>query len=271
MKAKLRALFSLAVRFVAVRMFKPVLIALSRRAPIFAIASRDAAFAVESEQLHRPPDRVLERYDNDEIGGYAIKTVNDDDELLRTQEGYIIPDIDKILRLEKIQKVVEVGVASGLTIEYLAKRHKDIQFTGIDFSVSHAAQRTADLPNVSMVRGYANDKIDEIDLDNALIFASSTLTIFLPEELRIFLNKCFNNGVTWVAINEPVWFQFRIDRNATKGRSAHMEYICWWHQYPGYLREAGFNVDSLRRRKVGEKPPFLYDRYAYIITARRSA
>ena len=266
-KGRCKLRISLVIRFVVIRLFKPCLMFAIRKSPIVGVACRDSIYSVEFENTERPPDKVLERYNNDELGGYGTKKL-ECNPISESREVNSLYEIQKVIDNHKPKRVVEIGVASGLAFEILARKNTQTPFVGIDFNTTNIATKTKDLSNVEFYSGYANDKLIDIDLEGSLVFATSTLTCFLPNELRRFMQLCQEKKVEWIIVNEPVWFQFSMHKNARHGKSRHMEYVCWWHEFPGYFWEFGFKTITLSRYKVKKEVP-IHDRYAYVVVARR--
>lgn len=146
--------------------------------------------------------------------------------LLQQQRCLSIPLIEKSLG----DINVEIGTGNGEVIKYLAEKHPDKLFIGTDLFLKDMPR----LPNLKFIKGYPLD----IEIAGALLFVNSTFMMLAPRELIKYLKLDFKT----IIINEPNWGGYR-QRNNHKAVSYHMEYTNWFHNYCGYLRQAGYRIE----------------------------
>lgn len=78
-------------------------------------------------------------------------------------------------------------------------------------------------------------------LKGDILFASSTFYAFTPKELKRYLRQARNNCFSQIILNEPGWAGY-IQYNNALVISRHIEQSVWYHNYCGYLREAGYDI-----------------------------
>ena len=122
----------------------------------------------------------------------------------------------------------------------MGRKYKNKKFEGIDFNI-RAANENNKFQNTNFVRGYALDILIENPIKYNLLYFNSTLTILL-KELEAYLNACFNNGIENILINEPCWAGVKPDKRMNS-YSLPPE-LTWFHNYPSYLTDAGYIIDS---------------------------
>jgi hypothetical protein len=202
--------------------------------PLATLAS-DFAFSQANADTARLSTRAIEQYSDDSLLGYGdAEWSKGGSTLAEQQRGLILPLIEKALDVPKT--VIEVGTGNGDVIAYLAERFPSSRFIGIDFSVKTAAAKHQ-RPNLSFVAGYALDVLDGIAAD--ILFASSTFVVFPPKEFAAYLAKAPRE----IILSEPTWGGFE-QRNDSAAISHHMEGACWFHNWAGYLRAAGYEIVS---------------------------
>jgi hypothetical protein len=191
----------------------------------------------------RISDIAIEQYTKDESYGYNSKEYLKGGKTLEEQQrGLILPLLEKKLSDVNIKKVCEIGTGNGDIIGWLGKKYKDKEFEGIDFFI-RAANENNKFENTNFIRGYALDILIDNPVKYNLLYFCSTLIIFTPKELEAYLNACFNNGIENILINEPCWAGVKPDKRMNS-YSVHLEGAAWFHNYPSYLIDAGYIIDS---------------------------
>ena len=192
-------------------------------------------FTLDHANDDRPHDKTLTRYDNAEIGGYAESLSPKDIEnepRFATVANYL---------KGKSGKVLDIGCASGDFIAYLKEKY-GFDVEGIDFSVNIAKQKYRDIP---FREGYFRDMDWQCDI---AVFIS-TATCFTPKELEATIKLCGERGVGTIVFSEPFWWAQPLSTKSKKPHSTHAKYICWNHDYCGYLNTNGYETVHLERVK----------------------
>jgi hypothetical protein len=189
----------------------------------------DAYLQMKDED--RVPPFILLHYDGPSVGGYG-EIGHIGGKLEGSQRSRIIPLVEEAVGKEKVGGCVEVGTGNGDVLLSLARKFPDVGFTGIDFNVDNA-NRQPDRPgNVRFVAGYALELLPDLKPD--LLYMSSTTVVFTPREVQIY----FSMGIPNIVISEPTWAGY----DYTQPGSALLEPTMWYHNFPQYLREAGYTI-----------------------------
>jgi hypothetical protein len=204
----------------------------------------DYLWVKEVKEQERVSDEAIRMYSNDECFGYAKPDLNGTMPITEQSRGKVIPEIEDSLKGKNSMMVVEIGTGNGDVIAYLAKKHPEHNFIGVDFSVKHAKEKHAGIGNASFMKGYALDLLNEGKLKGNILFGSSTFTIMLPKELDKYLELARKAGFTEIMACEPTWGGYK-QENSDKSESFHMEQVCWYHNYAGYMRKHGYGKTSL--------------------------
>ena len=136
-----------------------------------------------------------------------------------------------------INEFIEIGCANGYLLNKLSVLYPDKLFTGLDFHVPDNNSKE----NIHYISGYPLDYFGG-GYGSVMVFAKSTFLCFLPDELKTYLDRFTESGVKQIIIEEPFWGG-HIQILDDKIHSAHMEDDCWFHNYAGYFREAGYEID----------------------------
>ena len=197
-----------------------------------------------------PRDRIspmaaAEYLGGDDLAGYADETYDKGGaDLTDQQRGLVLGPLQRrFVDLPAGATVAEIGTGNGDVVAYLAERHPALEFIGVDLSVATARRKHGRLENVEWVDGYALDLLDRGDLHADLVFASSTFVVLAPLELRRYAHALRAAGTRWVVLNEPTWGGYNQD--AGPAYSRHLEGAVWFHNFAGYLAEAGFEPTAL--------------------------
>ena len=120
--------------------------------------------------------------------------------------------IDKIICLatskKNIDNIIDIGCATGVVIQKLAKERKDISFIGIDImdEAINEAERNNMLPNLSFkLRDFIHDEIKET---YDLITCLQTLEHIEDKDLKYFIENVFahsRKAVICSVPREPFW------------------------------------------------------------------
>lgn len=180
------------------------------------------------------------------MSGYGDEILNKGGATIQEQQrGLILSVLEKaICELTKeARTIVEIGTGNGDIVAYLAAKYPMHKFVGVDFSIKTAERKQKKLPNLSFKAGYALDLLEQNQLFGDIVFGSSTFDIFSPRELKGYFRLFRERFISQVILNEPVWGGYK-QRNTTDAVSNHMEGACWYHNYCGYLREAGYTISD---------------------------
>ena len=118
-----------------------------------------------------------------------------------------------------------------------------MSFVGVDLSVANAqATHDGKFPNLRFVKGYTLDLLQSDELRGDLVFGSSTFVVMAPREFAAVLAAM--KGTRRLIISDPVTFGNRHDEH-DRPMSRHMDLYMWWHNYRGYLKSAGWKVETI--------------------------
>lgn len=207
-----------------------------------AIAALHFAYFKENFGRKRLSPVVAELYSTDTLQGYGDENFSKGgDELSAQQRGQIIPLIEKVADTYKDSSriFVEIGIGNGDVIAYLAKKYSNHHFIGVDFSVATAQKKHGNIKNLEFKKGYILELLESNALQGDVLFASSTLTLFVPCELENLFYLLRDNGFKSVVSSEPTWGPYS-QSNSDLVESYYMDEKCWYHNYCGYLMKASF-------------------------------
>lgn len=124
-----------------------------------------------------------------------------------TTQGLVIPLIEAILAKDPdVHSVLNIGVYIGNVDHYLAAKHPDIAFTGVDFWRDlDQANEPLLLPNFKVVRGYPLEDIEADTVSGDIAFFSSTATRIKNAELRRYIRSLAKRGTQYLIFNEPLF------------------------------------------------------------------
>lgn len=204
----------------------------------------DYKYMIENLNKERVTSELIERYSTDNVGGYGNLTFNKGGENLSSQQrGLILPMLEAVLsKMDKNETVCEVGAADGDVIAHLAGSFPKLNFIGVDFSIKNAQKKHSKLKNLHFEKGYALELLEKNKLKGDVVFFSSTAVLFLPKELESYLKKFYENGFENIFISEPSWSFYEYDEKDDKAFSQHLEINAWFHNYPLYLKNAGYKI-----------------------------
>lgn len=192
----------------------------------------------------RITDIALRLYSDDSLMGFGdadYVSRADGKPLLDQQRGLVIPMVEEAIASDKPKRVIEIGTGNGDVIAYLSAKYPDVEFVGIDLSVVVAIEKHGVAnSNLSFKKGYALDLLNE-GLSGDVVFGTSTFVAFSPKELEAYLDTI--SQASRIVISDPVTFGNTHTRDLTP-RSRHMDTYMWWHNYFGYLSDAGWTIDT---------------------------
>ena len=230
------------------------LVLIFARKQAFKTILMSVAYEIENKNKTSVSEKVLEKYNNREIGNYASSKSLTKDELSTFRFKKVLDYIVK----NKFS-AVEIGCAGGDFLNALAKKVPDKKFIGIDFNVDFAnkkfTKRTAGKQNLKFIDGYILDL--ELPKVDAAVFISTASCLF-PIELLETFKKIRARGISKIIISEPWWRRQSISIEDTKTNSSHAKFICWNHAYPGLLKKAGYKVIHLERKVEKEDTEKLF-------------
>jgi SAM-dependent methyltransferase len=202
---------------------------------------RNYGIFLEERDKERITSIAARHYSDDDLWGAATENYRwaDGKEILDQQRGLIIPLVEKAIGSDFPKTVCEIGCGSGELPALLAAKHPNIEFVGVDLSVTHA-KRLHQAPNLRFEAGYALDMLQDGRLKADIYFGTSTFCIFAPKEMRAYIEAMA--GPCRVIISDPVTFG-NVHTRDPEPKSRHMDYFMWWHNYFGYLTAAGWTVD----------------------------
>jgi hypothetical protein len=212
-----------------------------------ARVAQNYAVYLEDKDRDRMSAIAQKYYGDDSLHGYGDADFDRSDgkPLVQQDRGLIIPVVEKFVESENPKVVLEIGAANGDVIAHIAQRHPETQFVGVDLSVKNASLKHRS-PNLRFVDGYALDLLEEKRIAGDLVFAASTFCVAPPKEFRRYLAAM--QGVKRIIIKDPVTFGNE-HTGDTRAWSRHMDLYMWFHNYYGYLREYGFDVDHYETRR----------------------
>ncbi|MBF0555996.1 MAG: methyltransferase domain-containing protein [Nitrospirae bacterium] len=204
----------------------------------------DYQYLEEHLEVERIPQRVIDAYCDDSLQGYAdFKYSKGGDTIETQQRGLILPYLEKAINRtgqDRTLTIVEIGTGNGDVVAYLSDKYPEHNFIGVDFSVA-VAQTKHIKNNLSFKKGYILDMLESYDLSGDIVFASSTLVLLLPKELKRLILKLKENNFSQIVLSEPVWDGY-ILQNSSQVSSKHMGLTHWAHNYAGYLLEEAYSI-----------------------------
>lgn len=192
-------------------------------------------FQRENYKNERVSDICIKQYSDDSLSGYGELDFQTEIPLQNQQRFQCISMVENVLHKNHVKNIVEVGCGNGDILHYLSSNHpQKYSFTGIDFSVKNASLKYND---INFITGYALDKITSLDFKIDLLFMTSTVCVFTPNEFISYVKNFRKIGVRYIVISEPVWGPHHLkDTNYT---SFHLEGAVWQHNYSYIFEEYG--------------------------------
>lgn len=201
-------------------------------------------YFLENKDKQKLSNLVIKQYSDDSLFGYGDENFSKGGDNIETQQrGLILPTLTEYLGNCENKKVVEIGTGNGDVIALLSRKFPSHHFLGVDFSVKTAEKKHSSIPNLHFQQGYPLDILKNGDLIGDILFSSSTFILFNPPEIKEYFKEIKKAGFSSIFLNEPVWSD-HLQRNNSEIISKHLEGACWYHNYCGYLREAGFEVTN---------------------------
>jgi SAM-dependent methyltransferase len=195
----------------------------------------------------RITDIALAHYGDDSLHGYGdvgYAKRSDGKPLLGQQRALIVPFVASALHHDGPSTVLEIGTGNGDVIAHLAESFPASSFVGADLAVANAERVHGHLRNVRFVKGYALDLLRSGAIAGDIVFASSTFCVMAPREFAACLGLL--KGARRLFISDPVTFGNWHEAGDDRAISRHMDAYMWWHNYRGYLIQAGWAVASLQ-------------------------
>tara|TARA_Y100000768_G_scaffold380147_1_gene356845 strand:+ start:616 stop:1509 length:894 start_codon:yes stop_codon:yes gene_type:complete len=193
-------------------------------------------------------------------GKFFQKFGPDNTDIKKQQRGLSIIHVEKLIEKKSLLNIAEFGCGNGDVLSHLAKKYLNINFFGIDFYIHNCLKKYSNIKNLKFIKGYINDiLINKPNFD--LVFCSSTLTCFLPQEINNFFKNLNNSKTQFIILNEPHWGPLKQENNYKKF-SYHVENNIFFHNYAGYLRENNFQViyyESKLYKDAYKKKPNLHN------------
>ncbi|MDI1344770.1 MAG: methyltransferase domain-containing protein [Pseudolabrys sp.] len=215
----------------------------------------DFEVQTEGKDKNRISAAALRLYSDDSLAGYgdAEFSKTDGKPLRGQQRGLIIPLVEAEIRHfeqkhGRSPKVLEIGVANGDVLVDIAEHFPAASFVGVDLSVANAKQKYTK-PNVEFVKGYTLDLIeqDAACMHADIVFGTSTFCAMVPNEFRRHVAFFAAKGFQSVVISDPITGGY-MPMNDASDISKHMSHYMWFHNYAGYLRNAGYQVPHFNVR-----------------------
>ena len=176
-----------------------------------------------------------------DLGGWTKDQQTWGDMHLPLQEqmrGLILPALEARIR-EGAKTVVEIGSSNGDVIAWLADRHPDTHFIGVDFELPPPGRER---PNVTFIKGYALELLEAGELRGDVVFASSTFCLPTPVELRAYADRLAGAGFGSVLIADPVTRAYSPE--TYPGRSMHQTFGMWGHDHRHVFGQVGYRTTS---------------------------
>lgn len=187
---------------------------------------------------------AAQRYSDESLHGFGdadYSRRSDGKPLLQQQRALILHPVFRAMDTDNPSSVMEIGTGNGDVIAHVARNYPKTQFTGVDFFTS-VAQSKHHAPNLKFISGYALDILEAGVISPDLVFATSTFCLAAPKEFARYLSAM--RSVRRIVISDPVTSGHRHDQSDLKPRSMHMDMEMWWHNYRGYLTDAGYRIES---------------------------
>lgn len=199
----------------------------------------------ENKDRERGSSIIGECYSDDSLSGYGDVdyTRSGVDNLEQQQRGLILPFMDKALSKTRGKVIVEIGTGNGDILAYLRQKYPDNIYVGVDFSVKNAQIKYGNIKNISFIKGYAFELLEQGKIKGDIVFGSSTFCLFLPKELKSYFSLFKTNGFKQIILNEPTWGGYHQENNGVI-ISKHIEGGCWYHNWCGYLRQATYEISD---------------------------
>ncbi len=206
----------------------------------------------------QPPDRILELTGDEVFEIYGSQVYKHDHIPLESQQrGLILPLIEGAIKDfemkfgKKPESVIEIGIGNGDILAKLSADHPEIHFVGLDMKVDSAKSKHTGRENLEFLGGYPLQVMEGLERKFDIAFFSSTAVKFLPGELRNYFSYLKDANVQYILMNEPTFFDFSFTANDDT-TSIFINYDNWFHNFCGYLSEAGFETKTLKRQKYRE-------------------
>lgn len=208
----------------------------------------------------------IKQYSDASLGGYGdyhFNTTGDSHNDVPDQlRGVVLPTVEaQIMKSEEPANIYEIGTGNGDILEHLAQKFPNHKFTGFDFNVENAVQKHGGKhENLSFEKGYALDFISEGRLaKKSIIFASSTIVVLSPAELRSYLEAVKEAEIGALIFSEPLTRKYS-PFDHPEPKSIHMAEGMWGHNYKAYFEEYGFSVyeNEVVTYKGHKKRPEIY-------------
>ena len=191
----------------------------------------------DAKDKDRISNEAIRLYSDDSLYGYADWNLDKGGETLEKQQrGLILPYLKE--KVADYPTVVEIGTGNGDVIAQLAKEYPKNNFIGVDLSVSVAQEKHKNIRNLTFMKGYALELLENKKLKGDLVFASSTFVVFTPKELENYFKEIKKAGFGAIILNEPTWGGF------TGRVSKHMEQACWYHDYAYHIGNIGYETKT---------------------------
>lgn len=194
----------------------------------------------------RITDIALAYYSDDSLHGFGEEDYSvraNDKTLLEQQRGLVVEPVAKIIRETNPKRVIELGTGNGDILEHMASAFPDVEFVGVDLSVTNAIKKHGSVrQNMTFIKGYALDLFQSGDISGDVVFGTSTFCVFAPNEFAAYLDSM--KDTTHLVISDPVTFGNKHTRDP-QPKSRHMDLYMWWHNYFGWLTSKAWTIDSL--------------------------
>ncbi len=203
-------------------------------------------FLKDNINKERLTETIIQQYGDYEVGGYA--NIGDSLESIipeSQQRELLLPVLSNALREIKRGTVVEIGTANGDMLGRFTRNRTTINFIGVDFNTRKARKRWGFQPNMRFISGYALDMLLAGHLIGDILFASSCFCLFAPKELARYIAAIDKAGFKQIVLNEPTWGGYKSENNEVVV-SKHVEHSLWHHNYCGYLRAGGYQIEEFR-------------------------
>lgn len=237
-----------------------------------------------TERPKAPYGKVGDNYDEDHISDYWNRLYFAFNRYNRFQHGwgnlaFSIRDIIQgvIDNDASLTQVIDFGTFCATPLYRLSKENPQIKFLGVDRE--DATKKFNDLAfqrdNLEFISGYIKDVLPRHQTNNSsLLFHSRTTTLIYPEEVRNIYKTCARNGIKYIALYE----NFALSRTEMKyfdfnnlpATAIPYGSVMIIHNYPEYLREAGYEVISEKRLNYADllwagREPLLGDAHGCMV------
>lgn len=216
--------------------------------------SFDSGYGYESEMFELS---VAEHYRDQIEKGNWDKQRTESHDLYRT----VIPLLQQTMEKNGIKKMLDFGVGYAYVNDQLAQRMPNVEFSCVDRSVLTKVynEKYFNLPNLHFIAGDIYDSMNGEDWREGLCFHMRTMTCMPESFIREFYAKCHERGFKYIVGAEQCGLSWQLGEPYTFSLepkpSVAFRNFMFIHNYPGLLREAGYELVTSELLKTRHPDP----------------